>query len=168
MKHKSNRPDIKIRELPPRTTEKNGEVQILCPFCEPPHPIAVGREAACGTLLKVTAVQVLIPSRTVNRDKLICVKCHKGGGEMVKYHQGYVHLHECTPHTKLMTEPPPFSRLAGVLYGLPSPIRNPVEKYLGKWIGTAKQVKEVDPSGNDTGKVLGYFFYKPGGSNATH
>lgn len=152
------KPDVKTRELPPRLVEKKGEVQILCPFCEPPHPIAVGRDAACGTSVRVTAVQVIVPTRTVNRMGLKCLKCKQGGGEMVQYHGGYVHLHECTPGMKLMTEPPEFSRFAAWVYGLPEFARGPLEKRLGK----AKQVREVNPQGADTGKVLGYFFYKAG------
>jgi len=146
-----------VRQLPPRTVEKKDEVQILCPFCIPSHPIAVGRESPCGTVLQVVAVQTIIPSRTVTKHKLVCVKCKKSGGQMVKYHQGYVHLHECTPNTKLITEPPEFSKLAGFVYGLPERLRGRLEKRMG----LAKQVKEVDPQGNDTGKVLGYFFYRP-------
>lgn len=157
MKHKPNyKPDVTVRRLPPRTVEKKDEVQILCPFCIPPHPIAVGRESPCGTLLEVMAVQTIIPSRTVNKHKLICLKCRKSGGQMVKYHQGYVHLHECTPNTKLITEPPKFSKLAGLVFKLPPFLRGPLEGRLG----LARQVKEVDPQGNDTGQVLGYFFYK--------
>lgn len=148
-----------MRELPPRTTETKDTVQILCPFCEPPHPIAVGREAACGTSLKVTAVQVVIPSRTVTKRNLVCVKCHKGGGQMVRFHNGYVHLHECTPHTKLITEPPVFSKLAGLVFRMPPLLRAPLERRLG----LARQIKEVDPAGQDTGRTLGYFFYHPTG-----
>lgn len=164
-KRNSNRPAVTVRELPPRVIEKKDEVQILCPFCEPPHPIAVGRPAACGTTLKVTAVQAVIPARTVNKHNLVCIKCHKSGGQMIQFNQGYIHLHECTPGTKLLTEAPQFSKLARTIFHLPAPLRGVLEKRLGK----AKEIKEVDPQGNDTGKVLGYFFYRPttnGGSHA--
>jgi len=138
-------------------------MQILCPFCEPPHPIAVGQPAACGTALLVKAVQVVYPTRTVNQRGLKCIKCHQGGGKMVQFNQGFVHLHECTPGTKLMAEAPQFTRWAQFVFGLPLPIRNAVERFTG----AAKQVKEVDPEGHDTGKTLGYFFFKSnGGSNA--
>lgn len=65
-----------------------------------------------------------------------------------------------------MTEVPEFSRWAERVFHLPLPMRNVVERYTG----AAKQVKEVDPHGQDTGKVLGYFFYKRtnGGSNAAN
>jgi len=155
---------VTVRELLPRIIEKKDEVQILCPFCEPPHPIAVGKPSACGTQLKVTAVQSVFPARTVHKYDLKCIKCHQGGGQMIQFNQGYVHLHECSPGTKLLTEAPQFSRLARTVFHLPTPIRNLFEKQLGK----AKEIKEVDPKGVDTGVVLGYFFYRPenGGSHA--
>lgn len=158
-KHNTTRPEVQTRELLPRIVETGKEVRILCPFCEPPHPIAVGQDSACGTSLRVSAVQVIIPSRTVHRRNLICVKCHKSGGRMIKYFNGYVHLDECTPNTKLMTAPPEFSKLAAAVFKLPPLLRGPLERRLGQ----AKQVKEVDPSGKDTGNILGYFFYRPTG-----
>lgn len=75
---------------------------------------------------------------------------------MIQFHQGHIHLHECTPGVKLMTEPPAYSQAAAWLYKLPERLRAPIERYTGR----AEMVREVDPLGNDTGKVLGYFFYK--------
>lgn len=161
-KRQSNRPEVKIRELPPRVIDKKDEVRILCPFCDPPHPISIGKPSPCGTQLKLTAVQALIPARTVHKYDLKCAKCHQGGGEMIQFHQGYVHLHECSPGTKLMTEAPAFSKAAKYIYKLPERLRTPIERYTG----SARMVREVDPQGNDTGVVLGYFFYKNGGSHA--
>ena len=153
------KPAVKTRESEPRVNEIKGEVTLLCPFCEPPHPIAVGQDSACGTALLVKAVQVIYPTRTVNERGMICVKCKKGGGEMVKFNLGYVHLHECSPGTRLMAEAPKFSRFARTVYGMPAWMRSPIEKRMGR----ARQVKEVDPQGVDTGNVLGYFFYKTQG-----
>lgn len=131
--------------------------QILCPFCAPPHPIMVGQDSACGTTMKVTAVQTIYPARTTKKHNLVCIKCGKGGGEMVKFNSSFVHAADCTPGTRLITVPPEFSRVAKFIYHLPAWLRKQIEKVTG----FAKEVKEVDAGGQETGKVLGYFFYSP-------
>lgn len=153
------KPDVKVREAEPRVGNEKQDAQILCPFCTPPHPIAIGQMAACGTSLMIKAVQVIYPSRTVNKRNLICLKCKKGGGEMVQFNLGYVHLHECTPGTKLLAEQPEYSRWARIVYGMPAWMKAPIEARKGK----ARQIKEVTPEGKDTGQVLGYFFYRDTG-----
>jgi hypothetical protein len=150
------KPEVRIREMPPRVQEVGKRAQVMCPFCEIPHPLELGQDSACGTVLKISAVQTVYPIRTVNKHKMTCVKCKKGGGEMIKYNHGYVHLLECAPHTKLMASAPEFSRLARAVYFMTPPVR----KVLEKRYGLAKQVVEVDEHGQDTGNVLGYFFYK--------
>jgi len=130
----------------------------MCPFCEIPHPLELGQDAACGTVLKISAVQTTYPARTVKKHNLVCVKCHKGGGEMVQFNRGFVHVHDCSPNTKLMAAPPKFSPLARVVYFMTPAVRKVMEKRYG----LAKQVAEVDEKGKETGKVLGYFFYKAG------
>lgn len=156
-KHPTNRPEYKIREAAPRVKENGREVLILCPFCPIPHPVAVGRTAACGTELRVTAVQTIIPARTVHKKKLVCFKCNESGGEMVHFNQGYIHLHDCKPDTPLLADPPKsFSRLARLVYGFPAPIRKMIERQTG----LVKRVDEIDPAGTETGRTLGYIFYK--------
>ena len=151
------KPETVTRESAPRVVEdKKLGAKILCPFCEIPHPIEVGKDSACGTTLVIRAVQTQYPTRTVNKHKLICVKCHKGGGEMIRFNNGFVHLHDCSPNTKLMAAPPEFSPWAAAVYQMPKLVREPLEKIYGY----AKQVKEIDPQGAETGKVLGYFFFR--------
>lgn len=152
----SYKPEVKVREATPRVKEDVNAPALLCPFCEIPHPISIGQDAICGTTLRVTAVQTIYPARTVHKHSLLCIKCGKGDGEMIRFNQGYIHLKECAPNTKLMAEVPPFSKYAEWVYQLPPALRKPIEK---RW-GYAKQVKELDPHGADTGKVLGYFFFK--------
>jgi len=163
------KPEVTVRESEPKTEVRGKDMVVLCPFCMPPHPIAVGKESACGTALLVKAVQVIYPKRTVNKRGLTCLKCHQGGGEMVKFNLGFVHLHECTPGTRLMAEAPEFSKWAQMVYGMPQWMQKIVEARVGK----ARLVKEVDPEGKETGVILGYFFYRSpmrdrpnGGSNA--
>lgn len=157
MKHNPNyKPEIKIRELPPKLNQDKAKPQVLCPFCEIPHPLDFGADAACGTLLKVTAIQTIYPARTVKKHEMVCFKCHKSGGEMVRFNSAFIHLQECSPDTKLMAAPPEFSRLARAVYLMHPAVR----KVLEKQYGLAKQVQEVDEHGKSTGKVLGYFFYK--------
>jgi hypothetical protein len=150
------RPETTIRELPPRLDQSGKDVALLCPFCTVPHPISVGRDTSCGTTLRVTAVQTILPARTVRKHELICVKCHKSGGEMIRFNNAYVHLIDCTPGTKLVAVPPKFSRAAQFVHSLPLPLRRVVERR----VGFAKSVEEVDPEGKETGRTLGYFFYK--------
>lgn len=148
---------MQVRELPPKVNMVEHGVQILCPFCDPPHPIMVGQDSACGTTMKVTAVQTIYPARTTKKHNLVCIKCGKGNGEMVKFNKTFVHAFDCTPGTKLITVPPEFSKLAKFIFQLPAWLRKQVEKITG----FAKEVKEVDAQGTDTGKILGYFFYSP-------
>jgi hypothetical protein len=149
-------PAFTTRELPPRIDTSKKEAVIQCPFCLVPHPISVGKQSPCGTTLRVTAVQTILPARTVKKNEIRCIKCHKMGGEMVPFNNGYVHLVDCTPGTKLLAVPPKFSRAAQAVFLLPEWLRTPIERVTGR----AQVAKEVDPEGRDTGKTLGYFFFR--------
>lgn len=150
------KPTVTARELPPKLGEVKGDVRTLCPFCEHPHPIAVGKISRCGTQLRVTAIQTVVPTRTVNKFNLKCIKCGQGGGKMVKFNEGYIHLHECTPNTTLLAEEPVYSDWARFVYGLPDLIRKPIERRTG----AARRVDQIDQDGKETGHVAGYFFYR--------
>jgi hypothetical protein len=150
------KPEVQVREAPPRVKELPTGMQILCPFCELPHPIQLGQDSPCGTTMKVTAIQTIFPARTAKKHGLKCMKCAQTGGEMIRFQGGFVHLADCTPGTKLLATPPPFSRWAALIYKFPRQIRPIIEKRTG----FAKQVKEVNPDGVETGRVLGYFFFK--------
>lgn len=152
MKYKPYRRNIRTRESLPVVINK----QIMCPFCNPPHPIAPDKLANCGTRLKVSAEQMVILAHTVKEKRYKCLKCGEGGGEMVMSGTGFVHLVECKPDLKLLNEPPPVSERARFVFHLPEKVRKLFEKYTGE----AKELHEIDERGNDTGKVLGYFFYK--------
>jgi hypothetical protein len=68
-----------------------------------------------------------------------------------------VHLVDCMPETKLMADAPKkFSWLAKLVYGLPEKLRSRIEKRTG----AVKRIDEIDPKGKETGKTLGYIFYK--------
>ncbi len=127
---------------------------MMCPFCPVPHPISVGQNAACGTKLVVSAVQTVYPTRTVNKFNLACLKCGKSGGEMIRFNNSYVHLHECAPAVKLLASAPQFSWAARLLWGAPRWLSALTEK----WLGRVQEVQEIDIDGKETGKILGYFF----------
>lgn len=151
------KPEFKVREALPRVRDEKGGVLLECPFCEIPHTVGVGQDSACGTTLRVTAVQTIVPTRTVHKRGLKCFKCGKGGGEMVPFNQGFIHLIDCVPVTKLMAQPPKeFSRWAGMVYQFPEFLRKRVERVTG----AVKRVDEIDPQGRETGKTLGYIFYR--------
>lgn len=156
MKHKSTRSDVKTRELPPKVVQTKKGVMIQCPYCNPPHAILPGVESQCGTTLRVTAVQKYLNPHATRHNKLICLKCGQGGGEMVRYRNGFVHMQECAPDTKLMTEIPPLSKVARLVYKLPVKLRALIEKRTGE----VKELQEIDKEGKPTGLVLGYFFWK--------
>jgi len=152
--HRSNREDVRIRKNLPLVSKTKEGVVVQCPFCPRPHPILPGVESPCGTTLEVMAVQTTF--RSNRRNGYTCLKCGKTGGEMVRYNQSFVHLEDCMPGTKLLTEIPKFSLLAKIAYKFPKGIQKLAEKKLGK----AQQVKEIDGSGKETGKILGYFFWR--------
>ena len=151
------KPELKTREALPKVRKEGNGVVLECPFCDIPHPVSVGQDAACGTTLRVTAVQTIIPTRTVNKRKLTCIKCGKSGGEMVPFNNGVVHLIDCMPGTKLMAQPPSnYSKWAKFIYGLPDGFRKRIERRTG----TVKRIDEIDPQGKETGKTLGFIFYR--------
>jgi hypothetical protein len=142
----------RTREQVPSVQATKEGSQILCPFCKPTHPLAPSEPSSCGTILKLTAVQTIVPSRVARINKIVCVKCHQGGGDMVQYMSGYIHLIECDPKTRLLPTMPEFNWFAGLVFN--SKIRQTLEKYTG----IAQQVREIDQKGTETGKILGYFF----------
>lgn len=165
MKRKPLRNPVTTREANPGIqTDKDGTKLLTCPFCDPPHVLYPDKSSLCGTYIQVKAVQVIIPARTSKKNSITCLKCHKGGGEMVRYMNGFIHLEDCDPQTKFMTEPPKFNKLAGIVFGLPETLRKIVEKQTGE----AKQVQEMDSLGSPTGNVLGYLFDKGVGNVQSH
>lgn len=151
------RSQVKVREQMPRMTTSKEGATIWCPFCVPSHPLNVAQPAPCGTQLKLTAVQTVIPARVARMQKITCLKCHKSGeGDMVQYMNGYIHLQDCAPDVNLLREPPAYSRWAGWVYGLPKGLRAQVCRLTGY----PQQVREIDEKGQETGKIIGYFFVK--------
>lgn len=157
------RPQIHTREALPGVNRTKEGTLLMCPFCTPSHPIVPNEPTPCGTMLKVTAVQTIIPARVARREGLICLKCKQAGsGDMVQYMNGFIHLDDCAPGTQLLRMAPNYTRWAQMVYKLPKALRAQVEKVTG---GT-HEVLEIDSEGKETGKVVGYFFLK-GKSNAT-
>lgn len=152
----SRRPGVQTREKPPIPFPTKAGIELRCPFCDDHHLLMPNVESPCGTKIKVMAVQEVISARMARTQELICVKCHQGGGEFVKYCNSYVHLADCTPGTRLLQEVPKFNPLAGLVFKMPAKTRGPIERITGR----ADQVLEIDNLGHKTGKVLGYFFYQ--------
>lgn len=150
------RPLLKTRELPPIPFPTKNGVELRCPFCSDHHVILPNTESPCGTRVEVVAVQEVISSRLVRKEGLICIKCRKSGGEMVRYRNSFVHAEECNPEVRLLQEIPKFSWFADKVFHLPEPFRKRIEKFTGR----ADQVQDMDTNGERTGKVLGYFFWK--------
>lgn len=160
MKHTtSHQYDMKLREANPKIQREKTGIAILCPFCDPPHLLVPDKVSPCGTMIVVKAVQTIMPEKRAKRDKIACMKCHQiGWGNMVKFMDGFVHMHDCSPGTIMMVETPPFSALAKFAHGLGA--KNPIRKAIEKRNGLAQAVNEIDSTGKKTGKVLGYVFYQ--------
>lgn len=152
------RPDpLKVveRELAPKVQkEKDGSMVLLCPHCPIPHIIRVDQPSACGTLLRVVAVQPIYKAKYFK--EMICAKCGKDGGEMVQQNQGFIHANNCVPGLVTLNDPPPFSKTAKWVYNMkPSQIKELLKKNLG----TPQPVYEQTPEGAKTDIILGYVFY---------
>lgn len=150
-----NRTSVRTREEIPQMRPHKGGVAIMCPYCTPAHNLVPGQIAVCGTILKLTAVQSVIPARLARIEKLVCIKCHRPAGytDMVPWQNGFIHVGDCDPETKIFTAPPKLSKWAQFFYGAP--------KIFTQFLpGTPQPVKEITPDGAETGKVLGYTFYR--------
>lgn len=162
MSHKHSnfqKPQFRTREAGPSMQRTPQGAIILCPFCKPPHPLVPGEASTCGTILKLTAVQDILPSRVARFQHIKCLKCHQeGDGDMVQYMNGFIHLQDCDPKTRFLPAPPQFSLPARIVNSLPKSIRARIEATTG----TVQQVREIDRDGIETGKILGYFFMKSG------
>ena len=142
--------------MPLTRRTKNG-TEIMCPFCTPAHPIVPGKPTTCGTQIHVKAVQYVISQRIAKQKGLVCMKCHKSiGGEMVQCQNGFVHTYDCAPGTVVLSSEPKYSKLAARVYKFPAKLR----KLFEKKYGDVKEIAEIDANGVETGKILGYFFYK--------
>jgi len=154
-KNNFKRPISERIDVPKIERDKQGNAILLCPFCKPTHPLRAENDASCGTVLQVRAVQLVYKAKF---DKtLVCVKCMQGGGEMVRFQNGYVHTHDCAPGVVTLEKPPDFSKFAERVYGMPPRVKKIFENIFG----TAVPVLEVMPGGEKTGITLGYFFKKP-------
>jgi hypothetical protein len=149
--------ETRFREEIPQLHQTKGGAQLLCPFCVPSHPLMPGVPNPCGTVLHVTAAQMIYTKKTVASRKLICSKCKQGGGEMVQYMNVYAHLPDCKPDTFLLPQLPTFSRAAALVFRMKD---GAIKKWFEDRYGSAQQVQDIDADGNKTGKVLGCFFLK--------
>jgi len=153
-KKSSFKPPVSQRTATPGMTKgADGRNVILCPFCKPAHELHPGFMEACGTRLQLSAVQQVVKAKYSGT---ICVKCGKGGGEMVRYMNAFIHTSDCSPDVMTMTEPPKFSRLAKIIYKSPKWAKMFFEKFTGQTM----PVDEVKPDGTRTGVTLGYFFMR--------
>lgn len=120
MKKHSNVPrnPMTTRErVPIISKDDKGNALLLCPFCTPPHPINPESPAICGTILQVRALQTIYKAKKYD-PKTVCVKCQKGGGEMVLFQGALIHTHDCMPGVVALSSPPKYSNFAKYVYGL--------------------------------------------------
>ncbi len=155
MKYKPARSLTHTRTKPPIPFPTKDGIELRCPFCDDRHKLLPNVESPCGTRIEVTAIQEVFSSALTRKENLVCVKCHKPGGEMVRFRNTFVHTANCSPGTKLLQDIPDSNRLAKIVFHLPERLRKLAEKYFGR----ADQVLEIDELGNKTGKVTSYVFW---------
>jgi len=156
-KYKPPKNPVKTREAMPLTRKTKKGMDIMCPFCSVSHPIYPNKPTPCGTEIQIKAVQYIITQGTAKKNNVICMKCHKGtGGEMVACQNGFIHTFDCAPGTVVLSQEPKYNKMAARVFKLPTKIRKVIEKRMGE----VKEIAEIDASGNQTGNILGYFFYK--------
>lgn len=163
MKKSNWKPRITTRIESPRAgKDRNGKPALLCPFCAQTHALIPGVQSGCGTDLQMRAVQTVYKAKFIKEMK--CAKCGEGGGEMVRFQNAFVHIHDCAPGVVTLSEPPDMSFWARGIYMLPLSFKKRIEKYTGK----VMPIDEVMPDGTRTGKTLGYFFLKGQSAHAQH
>lgn len=113
------------RERAPKMSYQGNKMLILCPYCNPPHPIEANRPAPCGTLLRITASQELY--RNVS-----CALCKKNDEVLVRVGSLFRHVHECSPGLKLYAIPPKPAFSARLAFLFPKPSHLIFVKLFGK------------------------------------
>lgn len=117
----------RYRKGNPRIVQGDTGAEIHCPFCFPPHVLAVDIRAKCGTILELKAVQTLYSD-------VKCALCGKAQGTMVKIGERYRHSFECTPGHTIYTVPPEVSKSAAFFWNWPDRFHTFMWKSLGKKI----------------------------------
>lgn len=155
MKQKATHLDVRRRSKPVKLQKGPKGVALFCPFCDPTHSILPGANGPCGVFVEVLAVQDTLTSHGSKSAGIHCLKCHETGkGDMRRFGSGWVHIEDCAPNVRLLPQVPDSSRTARMIYGLPEKLRNQVEKMTGK----VQIVMELGSDGQETGKVMSYFF----------
>lgn len=155
-KQSHSRRDFRVRKLRPKLVQTKQGLALMCPFCNPTHPLHPNKPSPCGTTIEAVAVQVIFSSYHTRSKEIRCLKCQEIGGEMVQYMTGYVHLEDCKPDVKLMPETPQFSKFAKFVYHLPGWMRKMIEKKTGM----AKKIQDINSDGEIAGRTLGFVFWK--------
>lgn len=137
-------------DSPKITKDREGNAILMCPFCNPSHALNLESGSSCGSEIQVRVVQTVYKAKYSS--KLICVKCGLGGGEMVKFQNGFVHTHKCKPGVMTLETPPTYTRLAEFIYKF-------TPEWFRKKVG-AIEVQEIFPDGTKTGVILGYAFFR--------
>lgn len=161
-KKNSFRAPATTREQQPMMGGDKTHPVLLCPFCNPTHPLGIGPENPCGTIINVTAVQTVYKAKL--NPGMTCVRCKQAGGTMVKYLQGFAHTHECVKGLVLLPFIPEDNRFARFVFNMKD---GKLKEFLQRKNGIAQPIREIDPQGNETEKILGHFFYKPQVNNGT-
>lgn len=151
------------RHVPLLEKDNHGANVLMCPFCIPSHPITPFVASGCGTVVEVQAVQTVY--RAKYQKGMVCVKCGKSGGMMVRMNDAFTHSFDCTPGTTTLTAVPAFSKIATWVFKMKD---GRLKEFIQGFTGVAAEVKEVTPEGERTGVILGHFFHQRKKDNGKH
>lgn len=105
-------------------------------------------------MIEVRASQAVYRAR-LNKG-MVCIKCKKADGNMVRFNDAFVHVPDCTPEIVLFNDEKKFSRTAQFVFHLPAWLKQRLQPI----VGDARKVDQVTPEGISTGRTSGYYFHK--------
>ena len=143
MGHGNNRikpPKPNLRRAPPKMGKLNGKDVIMCPYCDPPHPLSTQEISPCGTVLEVQAIQAIFRNQR-------CIVCGEISGEQTMVGNKYVHTYDCKPGHRMFATPPRKSTLATLFWRFPDWAQLLVARKFGKVVLELKNSEE---------KIIGY------------
>lgn len=147
MSHKNMKikgPKATVRRMAPVMGKEGGKDMVMCPYCDPPHPISTLEVSNCGTMLEINAVQAVFKGQK-------CALCGQTNGQQVMAANKYVHAHECTPGRKVFATPPKKYLSARLMWKLPDFFQVWVARKFGRVVLELK---------NGENKVTGYTWQK--------
>ena len=123
--HSPKPPKPITRDATPVMGKLGGKDVLMCPYCDPPHPISTQEVSPCGTVLEVRAIQAVFKGQK-------CALCGQTNGHQIMAGSRFVHTPDCTPGKKMYAVAPDKSAWAAVLWRFPDWVQLWVARKFGK------------------------------------